>query len=94
VLQGDYVETWYVKLLAITSIKAVKCILHLLFDSPSYIRLFLGYLFYSLYENGGYLKLRPSFVTELSFGSKTVISLLVSVTIFFVSQFTYISIAA
>jgi len=35
VLQGDYVEKWYVKLLTVTSIKAVKCILPLLFDSPS-----------------------------------------------------------
>jgi len=37
VLQGDYVEKWYVKLLTVTSIKAVKCILPLLFDSPSYM---------------------------------------------------------
>ena len=37
VLQGDYVEKWYVKLLTVTSIKAVKCILTLLFDSPSYL---------------------------------------------------------
>jgi hypothetical protein len=37
VLQGDYVEKWYVKLLTVTSIKAVKCFLPLLFDSPSYI---------------------------------------------------------
>jgi len=29
VLQGDCVEKWYVKLLTVTSIKAVKCILHL-----------------------------------------------------------------
>jgi len=36
VLQGDYVEKLYVKLLTGTSIKAVKCILPLLFDSPSY----------------------------------------------------------
>ena len=36
-LQGDYVEKWYVKLLTVTSIKAVKCILPLIFDSPSYI---------------------------------------------------------
>ena len=36
-LQGDYVEKWYVKLLTVTSIKAVKCILPLLFDYPSYI---------------------------------------------------------
>jgi len=35
VLQGDCVEK-YVKLLRVTSIKAVKCILPLLFDSPSY----------------------------------------------------------
>jgi len=37
VLQGDYVEKWYVRLLTVTSIKAVKYILLLLFDSPSYI---------------------------------------------------------
>ena len=37
VLQGDYVEKWYVKLLTVTSIKAVICILPLLFDSRSYI---------------------------------------------------------
>ena len=37
VLQGDYLEKWYVKLLTFTSMKAVKCILPLLFDSPSYI---------------------------------------------------------
>jgi hypothetical protein len=36
VLQGDYVEKWYVQLLTITSIKAIKCFLPLLFDSPSY----------------------------------------------------------
>ena len=35
VLQGDYVEK-YVKLLTVTSIKGVKCILPLLFYSPSY----------------------------------------------------------
>jgi len=35
VLQGDYVEKWYVKLRTVTSIKAIKCILPLLFDSPS-----------------------------------------------------------
>ena len=35
-LQGHYVEK-YVKLLTVTSIEAVKCILPLLFDSPSYI---------------------------------------------------------
>ena len=35
-LQGDYVEKWYVKLLTVTSIKAVKCILPLLFYSLSY----------------------------------------------------------
>jgi len=35
-LQGDYVEKWYVKLLTVTSIKAVKCILPFLFVSPSY----------------------------------------------------------
>ena len=34
VLQGDYVEKWY--LLTVTSIKAVKCILPILFVSPSY----------------------------------------------------------
>ena len=39
VLQGDYVEKWYVKLLTVTCIKAVKCILPLLFDSPSYTTL-------------------------------------------------------
>ena len=37
-LQGDYVEKLYVKLLTVTSVKAVKCILPLLFDSPSYLR--------------------------------------------------------
>jgi len=38
VLQGDYVEKLYVKLLTVTSVKAVKCILPLLFDSSlSYI---------------------------------------------------------
>ena len=37
-LKGDYVEKWYVKLLTVTSIKAIKCILPLLFDSPSYIQ--------------------------------------------------------
>ena len=37
VLQGDYVEKLYVKLLTVTSIKAVTCILPLLFDSPSYV---------------------------------------------------------
>ena len=36
VLQGDYVEKLYVKLLTVTSIKVVKCILPLLFYSPSY----------------------------------------------------------
>jgi len=36
VLQGGYVEKLYVKLLTVTSITAVKCILPLLFDSPSY----------------------------------------------------------
>jgi len=35
VLQGDYAEK-YVKLLTVTYIKAVKYILLLLFDSPSY----------------------------------------------------------
>jgi len=34
VLQGNHVEK-YVKLLTVTSIKAVKCIFPLLFDSPS-----------------------------------------------------------
>jgi len=38
VLQGDYVQKWYVKLLTVTSIKAVIYILLLLFDSPSYLR--------------------------------------------------------
>jgi len=33
-LQGDYVEKWYVKLLTVTSIKAVKCILPLFFILP------------------------------------------------------------
>jgi hypothetical protein len=33
----DYVEKQYVKLPTVTSITAVKCILPLLFDSPSYI---------------------------------------------------------
>jgi hypothetical protein len=37
VLQGNYVEKWYVKLLSVTTMKAVKCFLLLLFDSPSYI---------------------------------------------------------
>jgi hypothetical protein len=37
VLQGDYLEKWYVKFLTVTSITAVKCILPLLFDSPSYM---------------------------------------------------------
>jgi len=36
-LQVDYVEKLYVKLLTVISIKAVKCILPLLLDSPSYI---------------------------------------------------------
>ena len=35
-LQGDYIEKWYVKLLTATAIKAVKYILPLLFDSSSY----------------------------------------------------------
>ena len=35
-LQGDYVEKLYVKLLRVTSIKVVKYILPLFFDSPSY----------------------------------------------------------
>ena len=39
VLQGDYVEKLYVKLLSVTCITAVKCILPLLFESPSYINL-------------------------------------------------------
>ena len=34
--KGDCVEKWFVKLLTVTSVKAVKCILPLLFDSPSY----------------------------------------------------------
>ena len=42
-MQGDYVEKWYVKLLTVTSIKAVKCILPLLFDSPSYMSFLLQY---------------------------------------------------
>ena len=37
VLQGDYVEKLYVKLFTVTSIETVKCILPLLFDSPSYV---------------------------------------------------------
>jgi hypothetical protein len=37
VLQGDYAEKWYVKLLTVTSVKAVKCFLPLIFYSPSYI---------------------------------------------------------
>jgi hypothetical protein len=36
VLQGDCVAKWYVKLLTVTSVKAVKCFLILLFHSPSY----------------------------------------------------------
>jgi hypothetical protein len=36
VLQWDCVEKCYVKLLTVTSIKAVKCFLPLLFYSPSY----------------------------------------------------------
>ena len=36
VLQGDNVEKWYVKLLTVTSIAAIKCILPLIFASPSY----------------------------------------------------------
>jgi len=39
VLQGDYVEKWYVKLLTVTSIKAVKSILPLFFILP---RVFWG----------------------------------------------------
>jgi len=39
-----------------------------------YILLFFGLLFYPLYENGEYLKLRPFFGIGLSFGSKTFIS--------------------
>jgi len=42
-LQGDYVAKWYVKLLTVTSIKTVKCILPLLFDSPPYMH-YLEYL--------------------------------------------------
>ena len=34
-LQGDYVEKVYVKFLTVTSIKAAKCILPILLDSPS-----------------------------------------------------------
>ena len=49
VLQGDYVEKWYVKLLTVTSIKAVRCILPFLFDSPSfkniYIKTHVGCIF-------------------------------------------------
>jgi len=37
-LQGDYVEKRYVKLLTVASVKEVKCILPLLFDSPSYYK--------------------------------------------------------
>ena len=37
VLQGDYVRKLYVKLFTVASIKAVKCILPLLFDSLSYL---------------------------------------------------------
>ena len=33
----DCVEKWYVKLLTVTCITAVKCSLPLLFDSPSYL---------------------------------------------------------
>jgi len=40
---GAYVEK-YVKLLTVTSIKAVKCILPLLFDSPSYTYIHLRIL--------------------------------------------------
>ena len=39
-LQVDYVEKWYVKLLTVTSIKAVYCILPLLLNSPSYLGIF------------------------------------------------------
>ena len=35
--KADYVKKLYVILLTVTSIKAIKCILPLLFDSPSYI---------------------------------------------------------
>ena len=42
VLQGDYIEKLYVKLLTVTSIKAVKCILPLLFDSPSYTGIYMS----------------------------------------------------
>jgi len=45
VLQGDCIEKWYVKLLTVTSIKAVKYILPLLFDSPSYMLFFLPHYF-------------------------------------------------
>jgi hypothetical protein len=37
VLQGDCVEKWYVKLLTVTSVQAVKSFLPSLFDSPSYV---------------------------------------------------------
>jgi hypothetical protein len=35
VLQGDYVEKWYVKLLTVTFIKAVKCFLSILRNAPA-----------------------------------------------------------
>jgi len=37
--KADYIEKLYVKLPTVTAIKAVKCILSLLFDSTSYFRL-------------------------------------------------------
>ena len=40
-LQGDYVEKWYEKLLKVISIKAVKCILPLVFDSSSCIYIYI-----------------------------------------------------
>jgi len=49
VLQGDYLEKWYVKLLTVTSIKAVKCILPLLFDSRNEILSPPSWKFYLLY---------------------------------------------
>ena len=55
-LQGDYVEKCYVKLLTVTSIKAVKCILPLLFDSERRLCLFerkvLRCIFGAKQENG------------------------------------------
>ena len=49
-LQGDYVEKLYVKLLTVTAVKAVKCILPLPFGSPSYIgQLIITLPFHQLY---------------------------------------------